>query len=117
MTPPIADCPAARARADGGGVTVTLRVRPGARREGIAGVTTEADGAARLKIAVSAPAEDGRANARVIALLARRWRLPKSAFAVVAGARDRRKTMLVTGDAATILARIAADADCTRTTT
>jgi uncharacterized protein (TIGR00251 family) len=96
----------ARVRADGAGILLFLRVQPGARREGVEGVATEADGTARLKVALSAAPEGGKANARLIALLARRWKLPKGAFSISAGERDRRKTMLIMGDAATILARI-----------
>jgi uncharacterized protein (TIGR00251 family) len=99
----------ARARADGSGVTLSLRVQPGARREGLEGVTVEADGTPRLRVAIAAPAEGGKANTRLIALLAKRWKLHKSAFTIGAGAAARRKTLLIAGDAESILARISAD--------
>lgn len=86
-----------------------MRVRPGARREGLEGIATEADGTRRLKVSLAVAPEGGKANARLIALLAKRWKLPKGAFAITAGVRDRRKTMLIAGDAPTILARISAD--------
>ena len=47
------------------GVTVELRVQPGARRTALA---CSAGGV--LKAAVTAPAEEGKANAAVVALLA-----------------------------------------------
>jgi hypothetical protein len=99
----------ARACADGNGIALSLRVQPGARREGLEGVTVEADGTPRLRIALTVAAEGGKANARLIALLAKRWKLPKSAFTLGAGAQARRKTLLIAGDAASILTRISAD--------
>lgn len=113
MTPPPVSLSPARARADGGAVVLALRVQPGARREGVEGLVTEADGKVRLKVALTVAAEGGKANARLVALLAKRWKLPKGAFALTAGEKDRRKTMLIAGDAPTILAHIAAD--CERT--
>jgi uncharacterized protein YggU (UPF0235/DUF167 family) len=65
------------------GVTVELRAQPRARR-----TVLTCDGGT-LKAQVTAPAEDGRANAAVIDLLAGTWRLPKSAFAVTRGATSR----------------------------
>jgi hypothetical protein len=99
----------ARARADGSGVALFLRVQPGARREGLESVTVEADGTPRLRVALTVPAEGGKANARMIALLAKRWKLPKAAFTIDTGAQARRKTLLIAGDAESILARISAD--------
>ncbi len=50
--------------------------------------------------------ENGRANAALVALLSREWRLPKSAFAVVSGAAHRRKTIGIAGDPATLMAKL-----------
>ena len=83
------------------GVTVDLRVQPRARRTGLAST------AGVLKAAVTAPPEDGKANAAVIALLAEAWRLPKSSFDIVKGASARAKTVRVTGEPALIAGRIA----------
>jgi uncharacterized protein YggU (UPF0235/DUF167 family) len=55
------------------GVTVELRAQPRARRTAL-----DCAGGA-LKAQVTAPAEDGKANAAVVELLAETWRLPKSA--------------------------------------
>ena len=96
---------------DGTGVRIAVRVKPRARRAAVEGIVADADGRRRLAVVLTEAPEGGRANAALIALLARRWRLPKSAFAVAAGARARRKTVMVAGDPATILARIAAEGD------
>lgn len=71
---------------------------PRASAERIAGVAADGDGIARLKLAVTAAPEAGRANEAVICLLAESWRWPKTAFAVRAGAAGRRKTVHVAGD-------------------
>jgi hypothetical protein len=83
------------------GVTVDVRVRPGARRTAL----ENADGV--LKAAVTAPPEDGKANDAVIALLAQTWRLPRSSFDIVKGASTRTKTVSVAGEPAVLADRIA----------
>lgn len=88
------------------GVRVHVRLQPRARRERIEGVVTEADGRVAFKAAVTAPPEDGKANAALIALLGKSWRLPKSAIEVVGGATDRRKTLLLHGDPASLHATL-----------
>jgi len=87
----------------GDGLRVRLRVQPRARRNRIDGLVAEADGGLALKVAVAEVPEDGKANAAVIALLAKAFELPKSAFAVVAGAADRRKIIHLQGDPARLM--------------
>lgn len=91
-----------------GGVRISVRLQPRARREAIEGVVTDADGRVFLKVAVTAPPEDGKANAALVALLGKTWKLPKSAFEIVGGATDRRKTLLLRGDSASLLAALGA---------
>lgn len=105
MVPPSAPSSPFRPAADG--VTVALRVVPKAGRNRIEGTVAEADGGVALKISVTAPPEEGRANAAVIALLARAWRLPKSRLRVIQGAGGRRKVLHVEGEAGPLLARLA----------
>jgi hypothetical protein len=90
------------------GVRVFVRLQPKARREGIEGIVTEPDGRVALKVAVTAPPESGKANAALIALLGKSWRLPKSAIEIVGGATDRRKTLLLRGDLASLQATLSA---------
>lgn len=87
-------------RRTGKGVTVEVRAQPRARRTVLAYV----DGA--LEAQVTAPAEDGRANAAVIDLVATTWRLPKSAFAVTRGATSRDKVLSIAGEPALLAAKI-----------
>ena len=85
------------------GVRIRLRVQPLARRNRVDGLVAEADGGVALKVAVTEAPEDGKANAAVIALLAKAWGHPKSALTVVAGAADRRKIIHLQGDPARLM--------------
>jgi uncharacterized protein (TIGR00251 family) len=88
------------------GLRVLLRVQPGASREGVEGLVTLADGQIALKARVCAPPEGGKANAALVKLLAKAWKLPKSAISIVAGHGQRRKTLLVSGDPAALESRL-----------
>jgi uncharacterized protein (TIGR00251 family) len=70
-----------------------LRVQPGARERAVAG--WRADGS--LKVKVTEPPEDGRANRAVIELLAERLGVRPAAVTVVRGASSRTKTIEVAG--------------------
>ncbi len=80
------------------GLRVALKVAPKAAHAGFTGVEADAAGRAVLKVRVTEAPEGGKANAAVVKLLAKAWKLPKGALRVTAGAKDRRKTLLVTGD-------------------
>ena len=82
---------------------VCLRVQPRARRNQVDGLAPLPDGGTALKVAVTAPPADGKANAAVISLLAKAWGQPKSALTVVAGAADRRKIIHLQGDPARLM--------------
>jgi uncharacterized protein (TIGR00251 family) len=90
------------------GVRVRLKVTPRAAADRVGGLQAEADGGVALKVAVTAVAEDGRANRAVIDLLAKSWRLPKRSLTILQGAADRRKVLQVAGDPAELLPRLAA---------
>ena len=87
---------------------MALKVVPKAARAGISGVEADAARRAALKVRVTEAPEGGKANAAVVKLLAKAWKLPKSALRVTAGTRDRRKTLLVAGDPAALEARLRA---------
>jgi len=83
------------------GVTIDLRAQPRARRNAL-----ECTQQGMLKAAVTAPAEDGKANRAIVELLAAEWRLPKSAFEVMRGATARDKTLSISGEPASLAGRI-----------
>ena len=74
------------------GLVLTLRVSPGASREGIVGERGEA-----LKVAVSATAEKGKANKRLIRVLAEELDVPTRSIEIVSGQTSRDKRVLVRG--------------------
>ena len=88
------------------GVRLRVRVKPGASRQAVLGRTSLADGEAVVLIAVSAPPEDGKANAAVAALLSKLWGVPKTGIRVRAGATSRTKILEVDGDPAALASRL-----------
>jgi uncharacterized protein YggU (UPF0235/DUF167 family) len=84
------------------GVKVAIRLTPKAKANRISGIAVQADGAPILKASVTAVPERSKANAALISLLAKAWRLPKSAFTLAAGTTDRRKTIHIAGDPGTL---------------
>jgi len=88
------------------GLKVFVRLSPKARREGIEGVHTDPDGTQRLKIAVSAPPVDGKANEALIKTLAKQLHIAKSTITLISGAADRSKTLLIAGDTAELIKKL-----------
>lgn len=91
------------APADGGRATLLpVRAQPGARRPGVLGVR---DG--HLRVAVRAPAQDGRANEELLEVLAERLGLRPRALELVRGARGRQKLLRVALPPAELARRLA----------
>jgi uncharacterized protein (TIGR00251 family) len=82
--------PALLIRETKNGLSFDIHVNPHASRAQIAGI---ADGI--LKVKVTAPPVEGAANDACIELLAKKLRLRKSLLKISAGARGRKKTILV----------------------
>ena len=85
---------------------MSVRLTPKASRNKIDGVVADADGAAWLKVSVTAVPENGKANAALIALLAKSLKVAKGTIVLSAGATDRRKTLFIEGDADDLRRRI-----------
>jgi uncharacterized protein len=79
----------------GDGCTLALRMRPGARKNDIAGIHAGA-----VKISLTTPPVDGRANKALIEFLADLLRIPQSRIAIVSGASNRTKLLRITGKSA-----------------
>jgi len=90
------------------GLRLAVRLQPGAGKSDIGGAVTRADGVVVLRAWVTAAPEGGKANAALIALLAKAWRLPKGSLEIVSGHTGRNKTLFVAGDPATLEAKLAA---------
>ncbi len=80
------------------GVAIAVRLRPGASANRIDGIQTMADGRAWLSVRVTAVPERGKANRAMMKLLGEAWHVSGSDLSVVAGAKDRNKTILLCGD-------------------
>jgi uncharacterized protein (TIGR00251 family) len=74
------------------GCLLAVRAQPGARKAGVQG---EHGGA--LKVAVTAPPEDGRANQAITELLREWLGLKRSQVELVGGATNRNKQFLIRG--------------------
>jgi uncharacterized protein len=68
------------------GCSVAVRVQPGARKNGVTGVHAGA-----VKISLTTPPTDGRANEALIALLAELLRVPRTRISLVSGITNRTK--------------------------
>ena len=75
-----------------GGVSISVKVVPGASRDRVVGALGDA-----LKIAVAKPPEGGAANRAVIQLLAESLGVPASSLEVVRGMTTPRKEIVVRG--------------------
>jgi uncharacterized protein YggU (UPF0235/DUF167 family) len=77
---------------------VQIRLTPKAGRTALDGVTVDAAGQPYLRARVTAVPEKGKANKALLKLLAKAWGLSQSRLQIVAGEKDRNKTVLVEGD-------------------
>ena len=85
--------------------TLTLHIQPGAKKTEVAGEHGDA-----LKIRLAAPPVDGKANAALIAFVADRLGLAKSAVSLKSGQTSRRKVLEVIGAPADTKQRLWQDA-------
>ena len=92
----------------GRGVRLAVRLTPRAARNGLDGVAPGPDGRPVLLLRVAAPPVEGAANAALVSFVAETLRMRKTDVAIVSGERGRSKTLRLSGDAATLLARLAA---------
>lgn len=79
-------------RFDGDTLLLRVRVQPGARKTAIAGVVN-----GELKLRITAPASDGRANDAVRKFLAERLGTAASRVQIVRGVSSRSKTLAIGG--------------------
>ncbi len=79
-----------RFQADGGDVLIRVKAVPGASRDEVAGTLGD-----RLKVRVSAPAEGGRANTAVCAVIARALGVRQKRVSIETGRTGPEKTVRV----------------------
>src|SRR5947209_3777741 len=74
------------------GCVLPVKAQPGARKSGIVG-----EHAGALKVAVTAPPEDGRANKALIETLSRALGIKRSQIELLTGPTGRNKRLLIRG--------------------
>ncbi|HXJ80985.1 MAG TPA: DUF167 domain-containing protein [Candidatus Methylomirabilis sp.] len=72
------------------GALLPIRVQPRAQQDAVVGWQ-----GATLRVSVTAPPTDGRANQAVIALLSETLRVPRASIDLVSGARSRDKLIRI----------------------
>jgi len=77
------------------GCTLAVRVHPGARKNSVTGIHADA-----VKIALTAPPVDGKANEALIAFLVGALHLPRARVSLLAGTTSRTKMVRITGKSA-----------------
>ncbi|MFD2261887.1 DUF167 family protein [Lacibacterium aquatile] len=85
-----------------GGFALAVRLTPKGGRDGIDGPVDGGDGHRYLAVRVATAPVEGAANASLIGLLSKRWRLPKSAISLVSGQTARLKHLRIMCDEADI---------------
>jgi len=75
-----------------GAVTFLVKVRPRARKNAITGETSDA-----LKLALTAPPVEGKANQACVEFFANILKVPRSSVTIAAGQTSRNKVMRVVG--------------------
>ena len=103
VSPPVETCPAPWVGPGRGGVRLRIRAVPGARRDGVLGTHGDA-----LRVAVRAPADRGRANEALVALLAEGLGVGRGDIELLSGRSGRDKVLAVRGlDEPSVRTRIA----------
>ncbi|MGC2518957.1 MAG: DUF167 domain-containing protein [Burkholderiales bacterium] len=78
------------ARKTTAGWLLAIHAQPGAKKSEVAGIHGDA-----LKVRIAAPPVEGRANAALVAFVAKALGVPRKSVTVVKGDSSRRKTVLI----------------------
>jgi hypothetical protein len=81
-----------RGQADSTSVSLAVHVQPKASRTRIAGLHGEA-----LKLCITSPPVDGKANAAVIQFFAKLFKIPRAAVTLASGEASRDKRIILAG--------------------
>jgi hypothetical protein len=89
-----------------GGVVLAVRLTPRAARDVVDGIGRLSDGREVAVVHIRAVPSEGAANTSLVALLAKTFRVPKSAVSIVAGGAARLKQVRIDGDTKALSAMI-----------
>jgi len=81
-----------RGQADGNSISLVIHVQPKSSRTRITGLHGDA-----LKLCITAPPVDGKANATVIQFFAKLFKVPKAAVTIASGETSRDKRLVLVG--------------------
>lgn len=87
-------------------VRLSVRLTPNGGRDALEKVETGSDGDMALKARVSAVPENGKANKALIALLAKSFRVPKSAITLISGETARKKILRIDTDPEDLIVKL-----------
>lgn len=90
-----------REQADGTSVSLSIHVQPKASRTRIAGLHGDA-----LKLCITSPPVDGKANAAVIHFFAKLFKIPKAAVTIASGETSRDKRLVLAGISAALASAV-----------
>lgn len=93
-------------RIETGRLILFIRLTPKGGRDALEGVEAGADSKAYVKARVSAMPEDGKANAALCALIAKKAGVAKLAVSLVSGQSSRLKQVAIEGDPQQIIERL-----------
>lgn len=82
-------------RRDGADILLAVRLTPKASRQRLGGTWADADGKNWLQASVAAPPDKGRANAALIALLAKALKIARSSILLETGDTNRLKRLRI----------------------
>jgi len=85
---------------------LAVKAQPGAKRNGIAGWVKDANGKHLLKITVTAPPENNKANDAIISLLAKHLHVAKGKIRVISGTGSRSKMLEIDGNESDFLEKL-----------
>lgn len=87
------------------GLRLAVKVQPGGRQTALAGLVELGEGKVALKVQLTAPPADGKANAALVALLAKQFGLAKRSVEILHGQSNRQKLVLLRGDSEGLVRR------------
>ena len=77
---------------------LNIHVTPRSGRDELSGLEVGADGLVELRMRVTAPPDDGKANKAACQLVAKSLGIPKSSVSVAAGATSRHKRLAIAAE-------------------
>ena len=85
--------------------TINIKVIPKSSKNSIEGVVEE-NGCKILRVKITAPPEDSKANKAVVKFLAKEWGVKNSDISIRSGLKSRKKIIQIEGDSEELLKQI-----------